>query len=88
VIPVGITRRTRAIGAPRDWDQELDGSCGALMVRDEVELQSGVNFMETLWMPTPDEIEAIKVGLPIHLRISGYIHPVVSVGVATKADVE
>jgi hypothetical protein len=86
VNPIDISRRTRAIGAPADWDQKLDGECSVLPVRDEKELLSGVNFMHSLWQPNETELRMLNDGLPVLLRVSGGLHPVVSVGVATKAD--
>lgn len=85
--PVYISGHTRCIGAPHDWDQVLDGTCGVLPVRDKVEVQSGVNFMESLWKPTQWELEQLQNGRPVLLRISGAIHPVVSVSVALASDV-
>ncbi|HLP70429.1 MAG TPA: hypothetical protein VK181_23225 [Rhizobium sp.] len=38
----------------------------------------GTPAMETAWLPTPDEIEAINAGAPIILRILGTGHPPVS----------
>lgn len=76
-----IEGQTRLIGAPRDWDQELDGPCGALSVRDEVDTQSGVNFMHSEWELEPGELARLRAGAKVLLRISGFTHPVVSVGV-------
>lgn len=77
-----IRGETRCIGKPRDWDETLDGSCGALSVRDEVELQSGVNFMHSEWRLQPGELTLLQEynGVVV-LRISGSIHPVVSLHV-------
>lgn len=77
-----IRGETRCIGKPRDWVPELDGSCGALSVRDEIELQSGVNFMHSEWHLQEGELKLLQDhnGV-IVLRISGHIHPVVSLSV-------
>jgi hypothetical protein len=37
--------------------------------------------METAWLPTPKEIEAINAGAPIILRVIGVAHPPVMVEV-------
>ena len=80
-----IRGETRCIGKPRDWDAELDGPCGALSVRDEVELQSGVNFMHSEWRLQPGELRLLQDynGVVI-LRIGGAIHPVVSLHVEPR----
>lgn len=80
--PSKIRGETRCIGKPVDWDAELDGPCGALSVRDEVEVQSGVNFMHSEWRLLPGELELLKdhEGVVV-LRISGKVHPVVSLHV-------
>lgn len=84
-----IRGETRNIGKPKDWDAVLDGPCGALSVRDEVELQSGVNFMHSEWVLQPGELKLLADhnGVVV-LRVSGAIHPVVSLHVeARPADV-
>lgn len=80
-----IAGETRCIGNPRDWDEKLDGQCGALSVRDEVEVQSGVNFMHSEWKLQPGELKLLQEynGVVV-LRISGNIHPVVSLGVEAR----
>jgi hypothetical protein len=85
--PIDIRGRTRNLGAPNNWDQNLDGECGVLPLRDAVDLQSGVPFMESLWQPQPEELALLNKGLPILLRVSGTGHPVVSMGVANTLDV-
>lgn len=82
-----IRGETRCIGKPIDWDNELDGTCGALSVRDEVELQSGVNFMHSEWRLQEGELKLLQEhnGVVI-LRISGVIHPVVSLHVEARPE--
>lgn len=80
-----IRGETRCIGKPRDWDDALDGPCGALSVRDEIDIQSGVNFMHSEWKLQPGELELIaKHNGVVVLRISGSIHPVVSLHVEAR----
>lgn len=71
----------RVIGAPRDWDQILDGECGSIFVTDSVEVQSGMNIMYSVYKPTDEEIEALRNGGLIRLGIMGKSHPVFQLGV-------
>lgn len=41
----------------------------------------GTPAMETAWLPTPGEIEAIAAGAPIILRVIGTAHPPVMMSV-------
>ncbi|RKF23372.1 hypothetical protein D6851_02560 [Altericroceibacterium spongiae] len=73
----------RMLGAPKGWDQKLDGMCGILPVADEVDVQSGHNFMYSVWKPTPEQLEALNNGGAIRLGICGESHPVINMGVLT-----
>ena len=77
-----IRGETRCIGKPADWDEALDGKCGALSVRDEIDVQSGCNFMHSEWRLQPGELALLQQhnGVVV-LRISGAVHPVVSLHV-------
>jgi len=66
----------RTIGAPADWDQDLDGSCGAIFVADAVDELSGLNFMYSLYQPTAADLEALNRGGFLRLGIAGRGHPV------------
>lgn len=81
-----IRDETRSIGKPKDWDNTLDGPCGSLSVRDEIDVQSGVNFMHSEWKLQPGELELLRdhEGVVV-LRISGLIHPVVSLHVEGRS---
>jgi hypothetical protein len=81
-----IRDETRCIGKPVDWDEALDGSCGALSVRDEVDVQSGVNFMHSEWVLQPGELKLLQDhnGVVV-LRVGGGVHPVVSLHVEARA---
>lgn len=76
---------SRRIGAPRDWDHELDGECGAIFVVDSIDTLSGMNFMYSVYKPTDDEIEELKNGGVIRLGIMGKAHPVFQLGVLSAA---
>lgn len=71
----------RPLGAPKDWDQHLDGACGVLPVLDAVDEQSGFNFMYSVWRLTPEELAVIQAGGAIRLGISGRVHPVINMAV-------
>lgn len=43
----------RRIGAPANWDAELDGAVGTIFVTDAVDVLSGQNFMYSVYQPTP-----------------------------------
>ena len=77
-----ISGETRCIGKPAGWDEALDGPCGSLSVRDAVDMQSGCNFMHSEWRLQPGELELLQQhnGVVV-LRVSGHIHPVVSLQV-------
>ena len=42
--------------------------------------------MQTAWLPTPDEIEAIQSGAPIILTVLGTVHPPVMMSVGREPD--
>lgn len=69
---------SRLLGAPADWDQELDGNCGVLYVVDHIDIQSGANFMYSFYKPTVEDIEAFKNGGVLRLGIIGRSHPVIN----------
>ena len=74
---VTFTDETRSIGKPQDWIEELDGPCVGISVFDFVDAQTGVPFMMTAWVPEPDELARLNAGKPLHLAISGRVHPVI-----------
>lgn len=70
MIPRRIQGTTHYLGAPKGWTPEISGHCGHLAVR-----QDGPAF-ESVWEPTPDEIEAIIQGGSVILRVFGGQPPV------------
>lgn len=74
----------RRIGAPRDWDAQLDGECGTIFVTDAVDTLSGQNFMYSLYKPTAEDLEALQAGGVLRLGIMGHAHPVFQMGVLSK----
>ncbi len=75
---------SRTIGAPKDWDQELDGTCGVVYVVDQVDMLSGQNFMYSVYQPTEADLKALNEGGAIRLGFMGRAHPVFNMVVLTK----
>ena len=75
-----ITRATRNLGAPPDWDPKRDGRCGSLPVRDEAH-SPGVPRMVSAWFPDAGELAALQRGAPVYLTVIGPVHPAVSIAV-------
>ena len=77
-----ITGATRVLG-------KCQGYLG-LPVRDETINDtvngSGTPCMVTAWLPTPDELERINAGAPVHVRILGTAHPPIMVEVGDTPD--
>jgi hypothetical protein len=88
VTPGSIRNQTVGWRKPQGWDDELDGPCGTLSVRHEVETLSGLSTMTSLWELTDDDRLAIARGQPVMLRIYGTVHPVVSVYVGEPTERE
>lgn len=78
----------RAIGKPVNWDQTLDGECGTIFVTDAVDVQSGMNFMYSIYKPTEADLAALNAGGVLRLGIMGSAHPVFQMGVLTAETVE
>jgi len=78
---VKLSNQTREIGKPADWDETLDGPCITISVCDFTDIQSGANFMKTLWRPSPEELAVLNNGGVISLEICGDRHPVIGLGV-------
>lgn len=75
-----IENATRVLGPPATWDDEKNGRCGALAIRDEP-AEGGGNVMVSAWHPTPEEVAKINAGEPVYLWIWGAAHPPVMVTV-------
>jgi hypothetical protein len=72
-------RATRYLGAPAGWQPENHGDCAHLAISD-TRHKSG-NAMESIWEPTPAEMERLNAGAPVSLLILGEIHPPVTINV-------
>ena len=46
----------------------------------------GTPAMVTVWFPTPDELERLNAGAPVHLRVLGEAHPPVIVEVGNTPE--
>jgi hypothetical protein len=76
-----ILEGSRPLGAPADWDQQLDGECGTLHVIDHVDTLSGQNVMYSFYKPTPDDLQALSRCGILRLGIHGRCHPVIQLGI-------
>jgi len=71
-----------APGAPKGWDPALHGECGALPIRAfpprAIEPGSGIplQYVESAWEPTPQELEWLNRGGQLVLRVMGWQPPV------------
>lgn len=68
-------------GAPRDWDQELDGTVEGLPILPQVDLQSGLTFLYSVWRPDADELAMLIAGGALRLGIGMPRHPIVNMAV-------
>ncbi len=69
-----------APGAPHGWNPERDGDCGVLPIRvhppDALALRRPVQWCESAWEPTPQELEYLNAGGSVVLRVAGWQVPV------------
>ena len=76
---IEISNATRNLGKPIDWDDERDGPCGSLAIRDT--RLNGAPCMLSAWQPSPEELAALNAGAKIYLHVIGGIHPPVAISV-------
>lgn len=67
---------TRDLAKPRNWDEQRDGKCGSLLVRDEV--SGGVPVMRSRWIPSAAELKMLNAGGSVELVVFGAVHPPVA----------
>lgn len=84
MIPLRIQGATRNLGAPENWNFEVDGECAHLAIRDVVD--DGVRLMQSCWEPTPEELAALNAGGKVRLDVVGSMHPPVMLYVANEPD--
>lgn len=73
----------RVVGQPRDWDAELDGEVRGLPIVPQVDTQSGLTFLYSVWRPDEDELAILNAGGAIRLGIAMPQHPIVNVATLT-----
>ena len=83
-IPIRIMNATRTLGAPPGWDEERNGPCVGLPIRDEE--WNGTPVMTSAWEPTAEEIQALQGGAKIELTVIGTGHPPVSLSVVHRSE--
>lgn len=71
----------RAIGKPKDWDDEKFGSCGTVLVVDHDYPIEGVDnaflhYMFSFYRPTEEELAELNKGGVLRLGFPGRNHPV------------
>jgi hypothetical protein len=65
-----------APGAPKNWNPERDGDCGALPIRVRTRTDGMVISCESAWEPTPRELEMLNAGGQVILHVAGWQVPV------------
>lgn len=75
-----IEGATRTLGAPPEWDNEKNGHCSALPIRD-VRGPDESHWMISAWQPSIEELQMLARGESIKLWIQGTLHPVVAMSV-------
>lgn len=86
MIPARHPSATRTLAAPGNWKEQENGRCSSLPILDHE--RDGLRWMESLWEPLPEELEALKKGGKVILNIQGVGHPVVSLGVSVPEEEE
>lgn len=70
-------------GAPRGWDQELDGPVQGLPIVPVVDVQTGLTFLYSVWRPDADELAMLAAGGALRLKIGTRQHPLVNLEALT-----
>lgn len=84
MIPGMVEGCTRRLRAPPNWNEAEHGKCSSLPIKDS-EFE-GRRWMQSVWHPTPDEIDRIIAGGAVQLSIEGVLHPVVALDVTAPID--
>lgn len=74
-----LTRRiagaTAYLGAPANWTPDSDG-CRHLAIREHGDARHGKGWVESAWEVTPDDIERLREGCSLIVRIRGWQPPI------------
>jgi hypothetical protein len=77
---VTIPGANAAPGAPRDWNPEIHGECGALPIRvhpsEALDGSVPVEYVESAWRPDAADLSALLYGGHVVLRVFGWQPPV------------
>jgi hypothetical protein len=77
---------TLYMGAPREWNEERDGPCGALSIQDK--RRAAIPSMESCWEPEGFEGHLLAMGFAdIRLGIISNVHPPVYMTVYPKGGI-
>lgn len=77
--PGRINQATRDLGPPPGVNEN---ECDRLWIKD---IDDGrFTAMQSAWIPTAEEIDALMQGKPIILTVFSTVHPMISLGVASE----
>lgn len=82
--PAKIQGQTHSFGAPKDWDAKKNGECLSLPVR--VGEIAGYPVVQSAWLPSRQELDALISGQAIVLSIFQDRQPVMSMHVERPAE--
>lgn len=71
-----IAGATAYLGAPAYWTPDSDGDCGHLAIREHGDARAGKGWVESAWEVTPDDIERLREGRSLIVRIHGWQPPI------------
>lgn len=69
---------SHVLGAPKGWDQTLDGRVEGLPVLPDIDPQSGLPVLYSVWRPDADELAMLMAGGAVRLGVLGGGHPIVN----------
>jgi hypothetical protein len=69
-----IEGATTTLCAPNDWDEDRNGKCMDLPIRQEV-INGSLPALTSAWLPTPEELARLNAGAPVPLRVIAIGHP-------------
>lgn len=78
MIPARIPDHTRSLPKPDGWDDEANGPCATLYIRDAIDEESGFRVMQSAWEAVGEEAGWMVAGGHLQLGIVGSAHPPVS----------